>query len=237
MIRIAVALALSFLASPALAHGWGSLEGDGHKVTQPRTVGTFDAVRLEGSLDVEVKVGAPASAAVTIDSNLQPEVEVRVEGRTLVVSTRHGISYRGVGKVELGMPALAAVAIDGSGDVRIDGASGGDLRLSIEGSGDLRWNGGSARTLEVELSGSGDMDLAGSAEALRVSVEGSGDVRARGLVAHDARIRVEGSGDVAVTLAGGSLDAEVSGSGDVHWSGDAKVERVAVSGSGEISRR
>jgi hypothetical protein len=237
MIRIAAALALSFLAPPALAHGWGSVQGDGHKVTQPREVGTFDAVRLEGSLDMEVKVGAPAAVAVTIDANLQPEVEVRVEGRTLVVSTRHGISYRGVGKVELATPTLTELAIDGSGDVRIDGASGGDLRLSIEGSGDLRWSGGSAGKLEAEISGSGDMVLAGKVEALRVSVEGSGDVRARGLVAKDARIRVEGSGDVEVTLAGGSLDAEVSGSGDVHWSGEAKVERVAVSGSGEISRR
>jgi hypothetical protein len=237
MVRIAAALALSLLAPPALANGWGSLEGDGHKVTQPRTAGAFDAVRLEGSLDVEVKVGVPVAVAVTIDSNLQPEVEVRVEGRTLVVSARHAISYRGVGKVELGVPTLTALAIDGSGDVRIDGASGGDLRLSIEGSGDLRWSGGAARKLEAEISGSGDMDLAGTAEVLRVSVEGSGDVRARGLVAKDARIRVEGSGDVEVTLAGGSLDAEVSGSGDVRWSGDAKVERVAVSGSGEISRR
>jgi drug/metabolite transporter (DMT)-like permease len=237
MTRTAAALALALVPFLARAHEWRHLDGDGNKVRQARAVGDFDAVRMEGSLDVEVKVGVPASATVTIDANLQPEVDVRVEGTTLVVSLRRGVSYRGVGKVEIGAPRLGALSLHGSGDARIEGASGGDLRLAIVGSGDLRWKGGAARTLEAEIEGSGDIDLSGTAEELRASVDGSGDVHARGLTARDARIRVNGSGDVDVTLGGGVLDAEVSGSGDVRWSGEARVERAAVSGSGEISRR
>ena len=237
MARTVAALALALLSSPALAHGLAHLDGDGNKVTQARSPGDFEAVRLEGPLDAEVKVGRPPSAAVTIDANLQEAVEVRVEDRTLVVSMRRGVSYRGAGKVEIGAPRLTAFTLRGSGDARIEGSSGGDLRLSLEGSGDLRWAGGAARTLEAEIEGSGDMDLGGAAEELRLSLRGSGAVHARGLVARSARVRVSGSGDVDLTLGGGSLDAEVSGSGDVRWSGEARVERAAVSGSGEISRR
>ncbi|HVO18195.1 MAG TPA: head GIN domain-containing protein [Anaeromyxobacter sp.] len=236
MARTAAALALALLASPALAQGQAHL-GDGNKVTQARSPGDFDAVRLEGPLEAEVEVGRPPSAAVTIDANLQEAVEVRVEDRTLVVSVRRGVSYRGAGKVEIGAPRLTAFTLRGSGEARIEGSSGGDLRLSLEGSGDLRWSGGAARVLEAEVEGSGDMELGGTAEELHLSLDGSGEVHARGLVARNARIRVSGSGEVDLTLSGGSLDAELSGSGEVHWSGEARVERVAVSGSGRISRR
>lgn len=235
MIRPAAALALLLSTTPAQA--WGSLQGDGRKTTEPRAVPPFTAVRLEGPLDVEVKVGPAQAVAVTIDSNLQPEVEARVDGGTLVVSLRRSVSFRGPGKVEVSLPALTAVELRGSGDVSVDGASGGDLRLGLAGSGDLGWRGGTARALVVELQGSGDVQLAGTAESLQLSLAGSGDVRAAGLSARSAKVRVDGSGDVELTLAGGALDAEVAGSGSVRWAGEARVERARVDGSGEMVRR
>ncbi len=239
MTRPAAALALLLAASSAQA--WGLLQGDGRKTTEARAVPPFTAVRLEGSLEAEVKVGPAQAVAVTIDSNLQPEVETRVDGETLVISLRRGVSFRGTGKVEVSLPALAAVELRGSGDVSVEaaapGAGGGDLRLALAGSGDLGWRGGAVRALEVELAGSGDVRLAGTAESLQVSLDGSGDVDAARLPARSARVRVDGSGDVELTLAGGTLDAEVAGSGSVRWAGEARVERSRVAGSGEISRR
>jgi hypothetical protein len=237
--RPAAALALLLAAPPALA--WGSLQGNGRKTTEARSVPPFTAVRLEGSLDVEVKVGPDQAVNVTIDSNLQPEVETRVDGETLVIAVRRGVSFRGPGKLQLSLPVLTAVELRGSGDVAVDGtaggAGGGDLRLGLAGSGDLRWRGGAARALQVELAGSGDLQLAGTAESLQVSLDGSGDVQADGLSARSAKVRVDGSGDVELRLAGGALDAEVAGSGSVRWAGEARVERASVAGSGEISRR
>jgi hypothetical protein len=232
MNRWPMLLCLLASATPAC----GRLGGNGHKTTEPRSVSAFTAIRLEGPLDADVKVGVPPSAAVTIDSNLQPQVDVRVEGDTLVVSTRRPLIYRGVGKVQIGAPALTALTASGSGNVEIDGSSGGDLGLTLRGSGNMRWSGGAARTLRAEIAGSGTISLSGTADALETAVSGSGDVRASALAATNARVRVSGSGDVAVTLRGGTLDAEISGSGDVHWSGEAKVARSSVSGSGRIAR-
>lgn len=239
MRRLAVAAATLALAAPlaASAHGWSwgsGVAGNGKKITQARQVGDFKAVRLEGSLDVMVKVGAPGAVAVTIDENLQALVETRLDGDTLVIETKD-ISYRGEGRVELSAPSLRAFAIEGSGDVVIDGGQG-DLSLSVAGSGDLSWR-GAAGKLGVEIEGSGDVKLAGTAEDARFGIDGSGDIRARELTARSAAVEVSGSGDVEVTLAGGTLRAEVNGSGDIHWLGTAQVERAAVSGSGEIAHR
>jgi hypothetical protein len=240
MRRLATLVAAAVLATPfaASAHGWSwgtGTSGDGKKVTLQRVVGEFKAVRLEGSLDVRVKVGPPTAVAVTIDENLQPMVETRLEGDTLVIDTTGSMHCSGVSRVELSTPTLRAFAIEGSGDVSIDGGQG-DLKLSVAGSGDLSWRGAAAR-LGVEIAGSGDVKLAGSAEEARLEVAGSGDIRARPLTARSAEIDVAGSGDVEVTLDGGTLRAQVAGSGDIHWYGKAQVERVSVSGSGEIARR
>ena len=233
----AAALAVAFAATPlaASAHWGAGTPGDGKKVTQQRQVAAFKAVRLEGSLDVRVKVGEPAAVAVTIDENLQPLVETRLDGDTLVISTTGSMSYRGEGRVQVATPALRAFTIEGSGDVEIDGGQG-DLELTVSGSGDLSWR-GAAGALRVEIEGSGDVKLAGTAQRAMLSVAGSGDVQARSLVAGSAKVSVAGSGDVEVTLDGGALEASVAGSGDVHWYGKAQVERASVAGSGEIAHR
>jgi ketosteroid isomerase-like protein len=229
-------LAAAALAAALPAHaGWDDVRGSGTKVTQARRVGAFEKVRLIGSLDLRVGVGGPVAVAVTIDDNLQPLVETAVEGDTLVVRARERLSYRGEGRVDVTVPSLRALAIEGSGDASIEGGAG-DLALSVSGSGDLAWRGEAAR-LEASVAGSGDMKLAGRADTTRIAVAGSGDVDAWGLTSRSADVQISGSGDVRLTLAGGELSASVAGSGDVTWQGEATVTRSVVAGSGQISRR
>lgn len=234
--RLAAALALSLAATPAAA-GWRSFQGDGKKTTEQRQVeGAFDAISLRGSVDARVKVGPAASVAVTIDGNLQPHVKTRVEGRTLVVEQEEDLRFRGDGFVEVSLPALRAFSTSGSGDARIEGSDGGDLKLSTSGSADIRWE-GEAAALAVATSGSGDVTLSGKARSLAVATSGSGDVSARGLTVRDVEASTSGSGDVEVTLDGGTLRASTSGSGDVTYHGEGTVAEARTSGSGEVRGR
>ena len=230
-----VLAALTLVAFPASARAWGNAtRGDGKKVTQPRQVGEFSRVRLEGSLDAMVTVGPARAVSVTIDQNLQPLVQTRLDGDTLVIEAGE-ISYQGDGHVEIAVPALHAFSIRGSGDARIEGGRG-DLALAISGSGDITWR-GEAGALSASISGSGDMRLSGTAASVEISVAGSGDVKASDLKAGSADVSVAGSGDVEVRLDGGTLRASVAGSGDVVWRGEGRVERAATAGSGEIVHR
>jgi hypothetical protein len=233
-LALVVVAALASIPASAEAWGWGGTHGDGQKVTQPRQVPAFTSVRLEGSIDAAMKVGGARAVAVTIDQNLQSQVTTEVSGTTLVIGTKDA-SWQGKALVEITVPELRGVTIEGSSDVTVEGGQG-DLALEIVGSGDLRWNGAAAK-LVASISGSGDLHLSGTAEQVRISVEGSGDVKAGGLTARTAEVEVDGSGDVEVTLDGGPLRARVSGSGDVIWHGRAMVEQASVSGSGQIVRR
>jgi hypothetical protein len=236
MRRLAVTAAAALAFLPAVAHAWNwcGTRGDGKKVTAARQVGSFTSIRVEGSIDAAVKVGGAQSVAVTIDENLQPLVTTEVVGGALLIKVGDA-HWDGKGIVEITVPVLRGLAIEGSSDVTIDGGQG-DLALSIHGSGDLRWHGTAAK-LEVSISGSGDMKLSGTAEQAQVSVAGSGDVKGGDLTAGRAAISVAGSGDVELTLDGGPLSASIAGSGDVVWHGRATVEQASVSGSGEIVRR
>ncbi len=235
MRRAAAALAALLAAVPAAARDWSGVEGDGKATTERREVGPFDRIELATSSDVAVRVGGAPSVTVRVDGNLQAHLRTEVRNGTLVIRSDEDLHPRAQSRVEVTVPALRKFALAGSGEVAIDGGSG-PIHLSLEGSGDLRWK-GEASELRTSIEGSGDVRLEGTAEALKIEVEGSGDVHAAGLRAKDVSASVEGSGDVDVTVDGGTLAASVSGSGDVHWRGQAKVERVTVSGSGDVSRK
>jgi len=228
---------LTLLAVPPSAFAWGpGVKGDGRLVTERRELpGAFDAISLRGEVDARVKVGPPASVAVTIDSNLQPHVKLRVDGKTLVIEQDEDLRPAKDAYVEVTLPALRAFSTSGSGDAHIEGSDGGDLELSTSGSGDLGWK-GEARALSVATNGSGDVLLEGRARTLSAATSGSGEVSARELTVRDAEVRTSGSGDVSVRMDGGTLRARTSGSGDVTYSGNASVE-ARTSGSGEVIAR
>ncbi len=235
--RVLVAGVVVLLAAPAAARGRGgdAVSGDGKVTTQKRDLPAFDAVRLETSIDVVLKVGAPRAVTVRIDGNLQDLLTTRVQDGVLVIDARSSFRPAHGAAVEIATPELRRFHLEGSGDVAIEGGKG-PLELALGGSGDLQWR-GEASTLQARIEGSGDVRLEGRAETLRVHVEGSGDVDATRLAAVNAEARVEGSGNIELNLAGGALRAAVDGAGDIHWRGETKTESVAVSGSGEVSRR
>lgn len=237
-VTIAVALASALAASPAAA--LGRVRGDGRTITQPRELtGTFDEIELRGPVDARVRVGPPQAVSVTIDSNLQSHVLVRVVGRKLRIDTDARLDHHGEAYVTVTLPTLRALGTEASGDaVIVDerGGGKGDLSLATSGSGDLRWT-GEAATLSVSTSGSGDATLAGKAASLSAQSSGSGDVDARALTVHDANVQTSGTGDAELTLSGGTLSAQSSGTGDVTWYGEASNVETHVSGSGEVRRR
>jgi len=229
--------AAAALPIAARAHEPGALDGDGNKVTQRREVPAFLRIELRGPLDARVTEGSATSVAVTIDQNLQALVTTEVRGETLVVDTGKSMHYRGPGEVEVTVPELRGLAIEGSGDARVKGAEAPrDVTLRISGSGDVTWSGQAGKLL-VRIEGSGDVALSGKAAELDARVDGSGDVGAKGLQAKSARLTVNGSGDLSATLDGGELRAELNGSGDIVWYGQATVKEVQAHGSGAVSHR
>jgi hypothetical protein len=226
-------------------------KGSGVAATSKRRTAAFDRVELRGAADVTIAVGKARSVSVRGDDNLLGRVKTRVEGDTLVISTRPYRSKIGI-EVEVNVPALKEVELSGSGEMDVSNVNAATFSAALSGSGEL-WLEGRADRLVLDLSGSGDAQLdniaaqdmrlsiggsgeivaTGTTRSLQVEIPGSGEADLNGLTASHARASVSGSGDISL-VATESLDASVSGSGDISYAGNPRTVTKNVGGSGSI---
>lgn len=236
-------LAFSHPAHPASRpHCDGAASSDTRTETRPVT-GDFTAVTLSSSADVVVKIGSPASITISGTDEQVRYTETVIEKGTLVVrwnSDGKKISWRNnqpTTVVTVTVPAVEALAVLSSGDMRVEGKiTGNNFSVRLSGSGDIHIPSAELRgEVTTALQGSGDIHLAGFCAQHSITLAGSGDIKASDLRATTATVRLAGSGDVSVR-ADEKLDASVAGSGDVRYAGSPRELVKHVSGSGSVAR-
>jgi hypothetical protein len=222
---------------PALA----ATTGSGRTASETRALAEFQAVSLNGSIDIVVRQGAQQQVQVQADDNLLPLLETTVEsgkqGPTLQVRWKKGesIYHRSKVLVTVVLPKLSSLASAGSSDMRVESFTTPALQVSLSGSGDAKLEGLSTEDLAVRISGSGDVSGKGSATKLNVSIAGSGNVKLDGMRADDVQVSIAGSGDALVN-AQKTLNVRIAGSGDVNYVGNATL-KSSVAGSGSVGRK
>ena len=206
-------VAIVVLGSTTYGAAWAAepVEGSGVAKTEPREVGEFDKVHLNGSPNVNIVIGKERSVSVTSDDNLLAVIETSVEDGTLVIGGSKPFRTRLGVTVQITVPALTHVAVHGSGDVKVKALD--------------------AEKFKAEIQGSGDISVAGRAEELDVEIQGSGDVKLDELAARRAAVEVQGSGDSTVKVSD-ELTVHVMGSGDVKYIGEPKVTKTGEEGEG-----
>jgi putative autotransporter adhesin-like protein len=197
----------------ALDDSYGT-NGSGIAASQTRLVSPFQRVDLAGSNNVSIRVGGKQSVVVHGDAELLGRVTTHVRQGTLVIGNTHGSFSSTVPMlVEVTVPALSAVKLDGSGVIVANGVR--------------------AESLTAILSGSGILRASGRATQLDVRLPGSGEAQLGSLAARDALAVLGGSGRIDLS-ASHRLDAEVSGSGTITYHGHPLVLTTSITGSGSI---
>lgn len=199
-------------------------------------VTSFDRLRVEGQVEVELSPGSPGAVA-TGDRAALDALSVRVDAGTLVV--RHGTGSGGVPHVRLTAPAVRAVQVNGGGRVRIAQVRGDRVDLTVNGGGTLEVADVAAHDLALTLSGTGMITAAGKAERVRARSFGAGSIDAARLTAGEAVLVSQSSGDISVAARytaratalgtgairiGGRPECHVSGSGPVECAGTTRQD-------------
>jgi len=190
MLRFAL---LALLAIPTAAHA------DERKYM----LSGFDRVRVEGSFDVVVTSGVSPGAIATGETRSLDLVNVRVEGRTLVVSP--GVNawggYPGTPKplprIAVRATMLRSAAVIGGGRLTIDRMAGQRVDLSLSGAGSLVVGRAQADRLDATLIGTGSLTVGGSALRARFQSNGAGTIDAAALDARALTVNAQGSGDAS----------------------------------------
>lgn len=231
-------LAVSIMFITTACAQWSSerVRGNGDVVTKTRNVGSYDGVKLVGSMNVQLVSGSEGKLTIEAESNLQEHILTEVKNGMLKISTEKGYNLSPKDDILITVPveSISEISVTGSGDIWTkDMLKSSNMKVQVTGSGDLVLD-LEVKNLEGMVTGSGDITLKGRSQNFECTVTGSGDFEAYELQAENVEARVSGSGDIMVN-ASNSLKASVSGSGDIVYKGNPAKQDFKTHGSGSVS--
>lgn len=230
MIRVRL-LALLLLAAPATAL---AATGRSYVVTD------YDRIRIDGPFDVALTTRTASSARAEGPADASDGLDIRVEGRTLVVRAGN----RGWGEVprrggaqplviRLGVPMLRSATVVGGGRLAMAGPFRAQrIDLQVTGSGSIVAPALDADEVTATLLGAGTMTLGGRGGRVRLLTSGAGGIDAASLRSDALTVRLDGSGTITAT-ARYTADATSTGLGAVTIYGKPTC-RVSRTASGPI---
>lgn len=206
--------ALGALFALSSCDGFG-IRGNGHVLTDARKIPEVSSVEAHGALRVEWHSGPP-SVTVTTDDNLMGYVDVRVDGRKLVLRTHNNLRPTNGVVVRVSSANLASVALHGA------------VRLVAENL--------AANDFYIDGSGATHIELSGTASSLNATLSGASRLEAESLRSQTVDMSISGAGRAEV-YASENLRVRISGAGKVYYSGNPKSVERKISGAGKIKAR
>lgn len=189
------------------------------------TLSTFDKVRIDGDVAVEIVSGAAPSALAIGDPRALDALTVRVQGGTLSIRRARASQLTERRKqsgtpdalplVRLSARAVQSLMLQGHGSVRIDRLTGARPNATLNGSGSIDIGVVQADALALNVSGSGSLKAAGTATSARAVMLGDGLIEATGLSL--SSLDLFGEGPVRARMT-------VDGPARISVMGDAQIE-------------
>ncbi|MHC0445053.1 head GIN domain-containing protein [Flavobacterium sp. 3-218] len=215
------------------------LQGNGKVVTETRTTGDYDGIKISGFFDVDLVAGKEGKITIKGEENLLSAIKVEVEDNSLKIYIEKFTNIRtSSGKnIQITVPfeKISELSLAGSGDIQSkDVIKNEKFLVKLSGSGNFTLP-VDTNNLELNVSGSGNVRLKGTADNFSAKLSGSGGIDAADLKSKNVEANVSGSGNSKVAC-DESLTARVSGSGNIRYVGNPEKRDVKVSGSGSISK-
>jgi hypothetical protein len=211
-------ITIGFLAALTLLTSgcdWLGIRGNGHIVTDQRSITEFTEIAASGGLRIEWHSGPPA-LSITTDENLLPHLQDRISGNTLRLHTRdhlrptHGI------KVSVSSARLNGADLTGAVDLIARGLSGPKFY--------------------VRASGASDITIDGSVDEFLGDITGAANVKADKLQTKITEISSTGASSAKISVSD-TLRVSITGAGDVTYLGNPKTIEKHITGAGSIRHK
>lgn len=210
--------------------------GDGDVVSEERSVGNFDGLKVSSGIDVHMKQGDEVSLMLEADQNLHEVIKTEVVDHTLKIHTTANVRRAKSMKVYLIYENLNSIRISSAGDVKgentlhtdrlsIDLSSAGDLDLDVK-----------AQEVTCDISSSGDARLSGSTDVLEADLSSAGDLHAYDLIANKCRVSCSSAGDARIYVKE-EADLRCSSAGSIYYKGDDARIDARTSSAGSIIKK
>lgn len=198
-----------------------NIRGEGPLRTEDRTLAIqngLDAIRINGSTDVEIIHGLNYKLEVSGYGNLLNVLSTEVKNKVLTVEFTNNYNIRNNNtKIILTTPYLTDLYINGSAEAILSGifAAQESIEFNINGSGEID-------AQEVNM----------NADFARYIISGSGKIASYNIISKSFEGNISGSGTMQISVFN-TLNANISGSGSIYYQGNPVVN-AKISGSGKV---
>lgn len=210
----------------------------GRAATQGYSITSFDNVRLEAPVRVEIVTGGGVTARGEGDRDMLDRVDMQVSGRSLVVRLRRtdgSAGRKGGGPLllKLSTDSIARAMVMGGGILAIDRIRGQRADLGVTGDGEMKVGVLAVDRLRALMAGGGRMILAGKAGQVDIRIIGPGAIDAEALSGRDVVATNNGAGSLRLSAVT-SANIVATGSGDTTVLGTPACT-VKQAGSGRVA--
>ncbi len=205
---------------------------------EKRNVGEFTKIAFRIPGKVYLRQGNATSVEIEGSKDVLSIIKTEVDGSTLKIHSPSKWNWSNNDKptVYITVRDLEGVSVSGSGDLMGESKfSVRDLDLNVSGSGSLKLQIESSGEVEADVSGSGNLQLKGSSRGIESDVSGSGRVVLDMTINGEADFSISGSGRIEARGKAKEVTTAISGSGRV-MGADLETNRcrVRISGSGGV---
>lgn len=217
----------------------GSIKPSGKIVTKTLNLGSFNAVKLQGTQDVRITQGSAYKVVVKGSENIMKYNDISVANKELVISLvkNKPNNFKSDVVVYLTVPNLDKIVSNGTGDIEFNGTfKTGEISAVLNGTGDIEIPALNASNLKANLNGTGDIKVSAKSKEVSFFLNGTGDIDAKILDAQDLNASLSGTGDINVSGISVNAFYSVTGTGDIYAKNlKAKSVRATATGTGDIT--
>jgi hypothetical protein len=157
----------------------GNGNGNGNVISQERTAEGFNGITLVGVGNVNVHPGENYKVVVTIDSNLQDRVLTTVNSNTLRITQRSGTFNAKELSIDVYLPELTSISLDGAGNFTVNSGSASELTFSLSGAGNINAQNFQIQNVTIAHSGVGNAKI-WATNTLSGTLSGVGNIYYKG---------------------------------------------------------
>jgi len=176
----------------------------------------FNSLTITGHWKTSITRGDRYSVKISGPANLLDKTGVTQDGKTLTITNDNSlILHDNTFSVEVTLPKIEQIKIDGTADLDFTGFAGETLNIVLSGAGRIRGFDSRYENLTLLCSGAGQLDLTKC-------------------LTFNADVNLSGAGEILINMDGGVLSGTISGLGSVEYSGRIRENRLKVTGLGSV---
>jgi hypothetical protein len=200
---------------------------------QPFDLSGFTSVDINFAMNVNIMRGDSFSVTATAAKGAAGSVLVSMDGSTLVIARKRDWRYLSKMTVNVTMPRLETLKVNGSSTAAVTGFSGGGLNIDMNGMSTLHWDGGAFAQASIGANGASKLEFSGfTAESAVIGLNGASKMTGAAGAAKAGVLDLDLNGASFLTLdVSGSVKGIIDGASHFKYGLKPELSGLVVKGA------